>query len=116
VKTRKVRAMVRSGKSVSGLFILALGYSSFAVKPAHAFFDGQTGVITAQIKNACPAFGTGEFKLSDSVSPPGNLPMIDVFEHESGARCSCTRSRTDKSLRCGPTAPVMPGQRAARSG
>jgi hypothetical protein len=108
--------MVRSGKIVSCLFVLALGCSPFAVKPAHAFFDGQTGVITAQIKNACPAFGTGEFKLSDSIAPPGNLPMIDVFEHESGARCSCTRSRTDKTLRCGPTAPATTGPRAARSG
>jgi hypothetical protein len=108
--------MVRSGKYVSGLFTLVLLSSPLAMKPAHAFFDGQTGVITTQIKNACPAFGTGEFKLSDSISPPGNLPMIDVFEHETGARCSCTRSRTDKSLRCGPTAPAAPGPRAARSG
>jgi hypothetical protein len=107
--------MPRPGNIVSNLFILALGCSPFTAKPAHAFFDGQTGVITQQIKNACPAFGTGEFKLSDSTALPGNLPMIDVFEHESGARCSCTRSRTDKTLRCGPTAPATIGPKAARS-
>jgi hypothetical protein len=108
--------MVRSGKIVSGLFVLAIACSSFAAKPAHAFFDGQTGVATEQIKNACPAFGAGEFKLSDSSAPPGNLPIIDIFEHESGARCSCTRSRIDKTLRCGPTGPAMIGPKAARSG
>jgi hypothetical protein len=81
--------------------------------PAAAFFDGQTGVADKQLKAACPAFASGEVKLIDSTSPPGNLPMVDVFEHESGARCSCTRSRTDKTLRCGP---VAPGRSAARSG
>jgi hypothetical protein len=72
---------------------------------ATAFHGGHTGVTEAQIRNACPAFNTGDVALIDSLSPPGNLPMTDVFEHESGARCACTRQRTDKhSLRCGPTA------------
>jgi hypothetical protein len=72
---------------------------------ASAFHGGHTGVTETQLKNACPAFAAGEITLSDSVSPPGNLPMTDVFEHESGARCACTRMRTDRfSLRCGPTA------------
>jgi hypothetical protein len=72
---------------------------------AFAFHGGHTGVTEAQLKSACPAFNQGAVMLFDSVSPPGNLPMSDVFEHESGARCICTRQRTDKhSLRCGPTA------------
>ena len=57
---------------------------------AHAFFDGQTGDV----------------RPVDTSSPPGNMPMVGVFEHESGARCACTRSRTDRTLRCGPTAPA----------
>jgi hypothetical protein len=87
--------------------------AAILVSPATAFFDGQTGVVDKQLKAACPAFASGEVKLIDSTSPPGNLPMVDVFEHESGARCSCTRSRTEKTLRCGPAAP---GRSAARSG
>jgi hypothetical protein len=87
--------------------------AAILVSPATAFFDGQTGVVDKQLKAACPAFTSGEVKLIDSTSPPGNLPMVDVFEHESGARCSCTRSRTEKTLRCGPAAP---GRSAARSG
>jgi hypothetical protein len=74
---------------------------------AAAFHGGLTGVTELQLKSACPAFGSGESKLADSTSPPGNLPLIDIFEHESGARCSCTRMRSDKhTLRCGPAAPV----------
>lgn len=81
--------------------------------PAAAFFDGQTGVVDKQLKAACPAFASGEIRLVDSTSPPGNMPMLDIFEHESGARCACTRSRTDvKSLRCGPTAPAKSAMRA----
>jgi hypothetical protein len=91
----------------------AFGVVALASLPAAAFFDGQTGVVDKHLKSACPAFSSGEFKLVDSTSPPGNLPMVDVFEHESGARCSCTRSRTEKTLRCGPAAP---GRSAARSG
>jgi hypothetical protein len=73
--------------------------------PALAFHGGHTGVTENQLKTACPAFGTGTIALFDSISPPGNLPMTDIFEHESGARCRCTRMRTDRhSLRCGPTA------------
>jgi hypothetical protein len=87
--------------------------AAILISPATAFFDGQTGVADKQLKAACPAFASGEVKLIDSVSPPGNLPMVDTFEHESGARCSCTRSRTEKTLRCGPAAP---GRSAARSG
>ncbi len=95
--------MVRSGKNWFARLVLGSGLAFAA--PAQAFFDGQTGVVSQQLRDACPAFSQGEVKLSDSIAPPGNLPMIDIFEHESGARCSCTRSRTDKSLRCGPTAP-----------
>jgi hypothetical protein len=79
---------------------------------AFAFFDGQTGVVEKQVKAACPAFASGDVRLVDSSSPPGNMPMVDVFEHESGARCSCTRSRTEKTLRCGPTAPSRSATRA----
>lgn len=72
-----------------------------------AFHGGHTGVTEAQLKAACPAFAQGAVALADSIAPPGNLPMTDVFEHESGARCICTRQRTDKhSLRCGPAAPA----------
>jgi hypothetical protein len=71
--------------------------------PVSAFFDGQTGVIDKQLKAACPAFSAGKYALSDSVAPPGSLPMTDIFEHETGARCLCSRSRTDRTTRCGPT-------------
>jgi hypothetical protein len=98
------------------MLLLPLGLALMNPLPALAFFDGQTGAITQQIKDACPAFGSGEFKLADSVAPPGNLPMIDTFEHETGARCSCTRSRTEKTLRCGPTAPATQLPKSARSG
>jgi hypothetical protein len=78
-----------------------------AVTSANAFHSGHTGVSEANLRDACPAFRTGEIKLFDSVAPPGNLPMTDVFEHETGARCSCTRTRGDvRSLRCGPVAPA----------
>jgi hypothetical protein len=79
-----------------------------------AFFDGQTGVVDRQLKAACPAFASGQIKLVDSLSPPGNAPIVDVFEHDSGARCSCTLSRIDRTLRCGPSAPGA--ARNARSG
>jgi hypothetical protein len=73
--------------------------------PASSFHGGHTGVSEDQLKAACPAFSRGGIELHDSVSPPGNLPMTDIFEHESGARCACTRMRTDRhTLRCGPTA------------
>jgi hypothetical protein len=75
----------------------------FTMPAAHAFFDGQTGVVTAQIKAACPAFGSGKYVLGETSSPHGNRPIIDVFEHESGARCLCSRSKTEKEVRCGPT-------------
>jgi hypothetical protein len=76
---------------------------------AIAFHSGHTGATEAQLKSACPAFAQGEITLADSVSPPGNLPLQDMFEHESGARCACMRSRTDKqSLKCGPTAAATP--------
>jgi hypothetical protein len=75
------------------------------VQSSLAFFDGQTGVIERQLKAACPAFASGGIKLVDSTSPPGNMPIVDVFEHDSGARCSCTLSRIDRNLRCGPSAP-----------
>jgi hypothetical protein len=72
---------------------------------AVAFHGGHTGVTETQLKAACPAFQTGEAKLFDSLSPPGNLPMTDIFEHETGARCGCTRMRSEKhSLKCGPLA------------
>ena len=73
---------------------------------ASAFFDGQTGTVEKQVKAACPAYASGDVRLVDTSSPPGNMPMVDIFEHESGARCSCTRSRSDRTLRCGPTAPA----------
>lgn len=96
--------MTRRRRSAFGatvaLFSLLLGGLA-----ASAFHGGHTGVTEAQLKAACPAFGSGTITLVDSVAPPGNLPMTDVFEHESGARCTCIRQRTDKfSLRCGPTA------------
>jgi hypothetical protein len=85
-------------------FVLA---SFLCTLPAFAFHGGHTGVSEMQIKNACPAFSFGAVSLVDSVSPPGNLPMTDVFEHESGARCTCTRQRSDRfSARCGPAASV----------
>jgi hypothetical protein len=84
--------------------------------PALAFHGGHTGVTEDQLKAACPAFRTGVIDLSDSVSPPGNLPMTDVFVHESGARCSCTRQRTDvRSMRCGPMAAMSPKSVSASS-
>jgi hypothetical protein len=95
--------MTRKTRSSFGAapFVLA----SFLCNAAFAFHGGHTGVTEPQLKAACPAFAQGEIALADSVSPPGNLPMTDVFEHETGARCTCTRQRTDKhSLRCGPTA------------
>lgn len=84
-----------------GPVIVALLASS----PTLAFHGGHTGVTEIQLKNACPAFGSGNVSLFDSIAPPGNLPLTDIFEHESGARCACTRQRTDRqSLRCGPMA------------
>lgn len=97
----------RSRKSV----FLAAFAAVAASGPAAAFFDGQTGVIEKQLKSACPAFSAGDMRLVDSSSPPGNMPMTDIFEHESGARCACHRSRMDRTLRCGPTAPARNAQR-----
>jgi hypothetical protein len=94
-KLRKIRALSVAAALAAGI----------AFSPAVAFHGGHTGVTEAQIRAACPAFSAGEAKLSDSISPPGNLPMTDVFEHETGARCSCSRMRTDKhTLKCGPAA------------
>jgi hypothetical protein len=95
--------MTRIARTYAGAAAFAV--ASFLCSPAIAFHGGHTGVTEQQLKAACPAFAQGEIALSDSVSPPGSLPMTDTFEHESGARCVCTRQRTDKhSLRCGPTA------------
>jgi hypothetical protein len=77
-----------------------------AAAPAAAYHDGSTGVVAEQLRAACPAF-------MDTSAPPGNMPMIDIFEHESGARCSCMRSRAAKTMRCGP---VAPARSAFRSG
>jgi hypothetical protein len=93
----------------AGCFVVAFFLCSL---PAVAFHGGHTGVTETQLKNACPAFSSGAINLFDSVAPPGNLPMTDIFEHESGARCACTRNRTDRhAVRCGPTAaaPRSPG-------
>jgi hypothetical protein len=85
----------------AGIFVI------IAVFPAAAFHGGHTGVAAHQLKAACPAFRTGEIELADSVAPPGTLPVTDIFVHESGARCTCTRQRTeDKALRCGPMSSV----------
>jgi hypothetical protein len=84
-----------------------------AAAPAAAYHDGSTGVVAEQLRAACPAFTSGEVRLMDTSAPPGNMPMIDIFEHESGARCSCMRSRAAKTMRCGP---VAPARSAFRSG
>jgi hypothetical protein len=102
--TASAETMLRTRRLRSALAGLALAAGA-VVTPALAFHSGHTGVTEEQLKAACPAFNAGEITLFDSVSPPGNLPMTDVFEHESGARCTCTRMRTDKhSLKCGPAA------------
>jgi hypothetical protein len=94
---RTTRTFIRISSAGIAYFLCIAG--------ASAFHGGHTGVTETQLKSACPAFSTGAVNLFDSVSPPGNLPMTDIFEHESGARCACTRMRTDKhTLRCGPTA------------
>jgi hypothetical protein len=93
-------------RTILVLALLSASICGLSVGVARAFHGGHTGVTESQLKAACPAFGTGTVMLFDSVAPPGNLPMTDVFEHESGARCTCTRQRTDRhSLRCGPAAP-----------
>jgi hypothetical protein len=89
------------------LRLTCLAFASICIaSPAFAFHGGHTGVTEQNLRAACPAFGTGTFSLLSSVSPPGTSPLVDVFEHDSGARCQCTRLRTaERSLRCGPTAP-----------
>jgi hypothetical protein len=74
-----------------------------AASPSWAFFDGQTGIITKQLKDACPAFSSGDYKLVSTTSGQATAVLADVFEHESGARCLCSRTKTDKSAKCGPT-------------
>ncbi len=92
---KTTRRFVAAAASLSALL---LAHSTLA------FHGGHTGVTEAQLKAACPAFSAGAIELADSIAPPGNLPMTDIFEHETGARCSCTRTRTEKhSLKCGPT-------------
>jgi hypothetical protein len=77
----------------------------FAISPAAAFFNGQTGVVSKQLKNACPAFASGDYTLADTSAVQTGMILADIFEHESGARCMCSRSKSEKNARCGPTAP-----------
>ncbi|MGL4636053.1 MAG: hypothetical protein ACRCWF_08740 [Beijerinckiaceae bacterium] len=92
-------------KSTGKMRVAALVMSFCLINfPGFAFFDGQTGIVVKQLKDACPAFASGEYKLANSTSGQNNLILTDIFEHESGARCLCSRSKTDKTARCGPTA------------
>jgi hypothetical protein len=97
MKTRRNNGFLASTAGLLACFVL--------VAPAVAFFDGQTGVVSKQLKNACPAFATGGYTLADTSAVQTGMILADVFEHESGARCLCSRSRTEKTARCGPTSP-----------
>jgi hypothetical protein len=107
---RRYVARIKQKQKTMRRLLLPLILAACNATAAHAFYGGHTGVTEKNIREACPAFGTGTYNLSSSIANPGTTPLVDIFEHDTGARCQCTRLRTaERSLRCGPTAPAPRG-------
>jgi uncharacterized Fe-S center protein len=92
-------------KIAAALASLCLFSSHIKATAQKSFSGGQTGASEEMLKAACPAFAHGKYQLVVTSANQTNVAAADIFEHETGARCACTRNTAEKSFRCGPAAP-----------
>jgi hypothetical protein len=95
--------------ALGSIALVSLTCQSYTASAQNVFSSGQTGAAEDQLKAACPAFASGQYKLVATNASQSNFILSDVFEHETGARCACSRDKTvrgknDQAMRCGPAA------------